>query len=299
MSGKLVGEVIHAAASLKAKGLSGTAFHALIAIAEKCSQVSGQGSVRWSHICDGIYGSGDQLPSKRTAERAVRELKDAGLLRVVRPGFNNNHGHVCAPVYEILLPTDTDIQLSRSVPTDTDVQVSASPPTDTDIQLSRSVPTDTDKHETDTDKIGTDTDTLGVVLDGSSDGTSDGNVTSVGAPAENSARATPADTKRGCRIPGDWRPSQATTQWARERFGHLDLNAEWEAFVNYWLGESGQRACKQDWDRAFRTWLHRARPKPALNRPSVNADGLTAGEAKVAGWASLGAPNPNPQTEIE
>lgn len=79
------------------------------------------------------------------------------------------------------------------------------------------------------------------------------------------SQAPPAD-KRGQRIPEDWNPSEATKLWAAEHYGHLDLRAEWTAFVNYWRGESGQRARKLDWNAAFKNWLHNARAPARLGQ---------------------------------
>lgn len=120
MSGQLVGEVIAASDSLRAQGLSERGFHALIAIAEKAHTQSRQASVPWIHISAGLYGA-----SKRTAERAVQDLKTVGILRVVRPGFKNQHG-AQAPIYEIRPVSDTDSQVSASAWDGADIQVSAS-----------------------------------------------------------------------------------------------------------------------------------------------------------------------------
>lgn len=122
MSGQLVGEVIAASQAFREAGLSERGFHALVAIAEKCHTQTRQGSVRWDHICNGLFGA-----SKRTAERAVYDLKTFGAIRVVKCGFNNNAGRAHAPIYEIAVLTDTDTQMTRSVGTDTD-----KPATDTD-----------------------------------------------------------------------------------------------------------------------------------------------------------------------
>jgi hypothetical protein len=145
MSGQLVGEVIAASHALHTRGLSERGFHALIAIAEKCHTQTRQGSVRWEHICDGLYGA-----SKRTAERAVQDLKTVGALRVIKPGFGNQHGRMCAPLYQI------------------------EPLLDTDTQVTRSHELDTDNPDVDTDKPGGGYRHPGVVLDGSIDGSIDG-----------------------------------------------------------------------------------------------------------------------------
>ena len=107
MSGQLVGEVIAAAYALQKRGLSERGFHALIAIAEKCQTQTRRGSVRWDHIRDGLYGA-----SLSTAKRAVTDLKTVGAIRVLKRGFDNQHGRICAPLYQIEPLADTDIWVS-------------------------------------------------------------------------------------------------------------------------------------------------------------------------------------------
>jgi len=118
MSGQLVGEVIAAANRIKAEGLSERGFHALVAIAEKCHTESRQGSVPWIWIRRGLFGA-----SKRTAERAVKELRSAGFVRVSATGFTNQH-RSRAPIYEIPPLVDSDTAVSGSSEPDTDTAVS-------------------------------------------------------------------------------------------------------------------------------------------------------------------------------
>lgn len=96
MSGQLVGEVLAAADELRDRGLTPRGFYALIAIAEKASTHNRQASVPWKHIRAGLYGA-----SPSTAKRAISDLKAAGLVRVLRRGFDNQNGRVEAPIYEI------------------------------------------------------------------------------------------------------------------------------------------------------------------------------------------------------
>lgn len=109
MSGQLVGEVIAASGSLKARGLSERGFHALVAIAEKAHTESRQGSVRWEHIRAGLYGA-----SLSTAKRAIADLRSANLVSVVKRGYDNQHGVVRAPIYEIAPLTERVTQVSQS-----------------------------------------------------------------------------------------------------------------------------------------------------------------------------------------
>lgn len=279
MSGALVGEVIHAAAALKKKGLSETAFHALIAIADKCHHTSRQGSVPWSHICAGIYGRKD-FPVKRTAERAVSELKEAGLLRVVRSGFNNNYGRVCAPVYKILFPPDSDIQVSRSPRTDTD------------------------KAGTDTDKTGDRYRHLDVVLNGSSNDSTNYKEDDV---------VVPLYVETGTRPPRR-HPSSAAKTVVRQELGAAGyprttmerLAVQVDKLAHEDHPDTLIRDALHEWDRRKDCAKPEFLPtvlgdivKRRRAAPLVNAGGLTDGEAKVFGWASLGTPTPQPQKAIE
>lgn len=105
MSGQIVGEVLDAAEAGVLDALSSNAFQALIAVAEKASTATRQGTVRMDRIAASIRvdrrAGGSTLASRSTAERAVREVKSAGWVRVVKRGFNNGHGKACAPIYEV------------------------------------------------------------------------------------------------------------------------------------------------------------------------------------------------------
>lgn len=106
MSGQLVGEVIDAAEAGHLDDLSPNAFAALIVIADRAHTDTRQGSVRAGRIAVAIRRpnapwSTTSAGSQSTVERAVKELKAAGWVRVVKRGFNNNHGNACAPIYEV------------------------------------------------------------------------------------------------------------------------------------------------------------------------------------------------------
>ncbi|MGD9619818.1 MAG: hypothetical protein AB7G47_04645 [Mycolicibacterium sp.] len=122
MSGQLVGEVLDASPALRASGLPERGFHALVAIAEKCHHESREGSVRWDHIRAGLYGA-----SLATAKRAVKDLKTAGIVRVVKRGFDNQHGRVCAPIYRIGPLPERVTQMTQSHVSERVTQVNQSP----------------------------------------------------------------------------------------------------------------------------------------------------------------------------
>lgn len=112
------------------------------------------------------------------------------------------------------------------------------------------------------------------------------------APAVADKPAPDAREKRGTRIPDNWRPSKPTIAAMREQFPHLDLRAIHTEFCDYWRAVPGAKGRKLDWDA---TWRNRVREiaarQPARNGHSPPAGAVSAGEAKVAGWAQLGQPN--------
>jgi hypothetical protein len=98
MSGQLVGEVLDAAEAGLLNGLSPPAFHALLAIAERCHHITRQGTVHKPRIQAAIHTHN----SSRTADRAIRALKDAGRIRIVKRGYKAPNGASAPPIYELL-----------------------------------------------------------------------------------------------------------------------------------------------------------------------------------------------------
>jgi hypothetical protein len=62
------------------------------------------------------------------------------------------------------------------------------------------------------------------------------------------------ENKHGTRIPNDWRPSAADTEYAAGK-GFTDTGDLAEQFFDYWTAESGSKATKRDWSAAWRTWV--------------------------------------------
>lgn len=94
-------------------------------------------------------------------------------------------------------------------------------------------------------------------------------VGSVGAPSQ----AKSAATKRGTRLPEDWRPSEAMFAYGREHGPDLNLDLEVENFRDYWLAKAGKDAVKVDWDRTWQRWVRLAQEKvPAWKRQSAAVD---------------------------
>ena len=58
-----------------------------------------------------------------------------------------------------------------------------------------------------------------------------------------------------------WEPSNSAFAYAARTMpgaSYETLQREVEKFVNHWLADAGPRACKRDWDTAFKSWVRRA-----------------------------------------
>ncbi len=98
-----------------------------------------------------------------------------------------------------------------------------------------------------------------------------------------------AKTRKGARIPEDFAVTTEMAAWATTNVPGIDAHRETEKFRDYWLSESGSRASKIDWVRAWQLWLRKAQdwgpgstsavtPKP-LDMPSFDhLHGVAAAE---------------------
>lgn len=71
---------------------------------------------------------------------------------------------------------------------------------------------------------------------------------------------------RGTRIPDDFTVTDAMKTWARKTTP-LVGKAETDLFVDYWQAETGARASKRDWVKAWQVWMRREQ-KTAERRPA-------------------------------
>lgn len=75
---------------------------------------------------------------------------------------------------------------------------------------------------------------------------------------------------RATRVDPDFAITDDMRAWAKSKgFGHLDLDAITEQFVDHWLGKSGKDATKVDWLATWRGWIRRE-------------DGFRGGRSNVA-----------------
>lgn len=88
------------------------------------------------------------------------------------------------------------------------------------------------------------------------------------APAPRTTKDT-APRKRGARIDPDFVVTDDMRQWAKDNdFGHLDLDALTEEFVDFWIGVAGSKGTKLDW---VATWRNRVREVSKRVRPIASA----------------------------
>lgn len=67
-----------------------------------------------------------------------------------------------------------------------------------------------------------------------------------------------ARSPSGSRLPTDWQPSEADSEFAKANRPDLDVKAEADKFRDYWHGLAGADARKADWSATWRNWIRRA-----------------------------------------
>ena len=109
----------------------------------------------------------------------------------------------------------------------------------------------------------------------------------VHTPGTRRAHAGDTTGKRGTRINPDWYPTQTVIDTIKNEYPNLDLRAEHNDFTDYWLGVSGQRGTKLDWDATWRKWMRKqGREQEAKtgyrNQSQIVADNITKAQARDA-----------------
>lgn len=78
---------------------------------------------------------------------------------------------------------------------------------------------------------------------------------------KNNKEEQPPNPQRGDhRLPDNWEPSEDQLTRLAEKHPTINLAAEADKFRDYWLSQTGAKARKKDWGRAFSVWVGRARP---------------------------------------
>jgi hypothetical protein len=76
-----------------------------------------------------------------------------------------------------------------------------------------------------------------------------------------------AGGNRGARLPSDWSPPSEVVAQQRSDHPHVDLDAQLEAFKDYWSDQPGARGRKVNWVGTWRNWIRRE----AKNQPVNNS----------------------------
>ena len=98
-----------------------------------------------------------------------------------------------------------------------------------------------------------------------------------GSTVEKEPASPASSSKRGTYLPEGWTPKPETNRKMAEECPGVDLDAEFLRFTDYWLGASGQRARKRNWDATWRNWVRRASEsatRGSSSRQTANQGGL-------------------------
>jgi hypothetical protein len=76
---------------------------------------------------------------------------------------------------------------------------------------------------------------------------------------ERGANKSRTPAPRGARLPDDFSISEEMRDWAMTKHPLTDIEAETEAFIDYWRGVAGAKGMKLDWLGTWRNWIRRSK----------------------------------------
>lgn len=68
-------------------------------------------------------------------------------------------------------------------------------------------------------------------------------------------------TKKGTRVPDDFRPTPQMVEWFRKKCPDVDGPTETAKFVNYWKSKPGKDGLKLSWKRTWQNWMTSAQQR--------------------------------------
>lgn len=96
--------------------------------------------------------------------------------------------------------------------------------------------------------------------------------------------ANASQKKRGARLPEDWRLPKDWGDWAvSQGLDEFSARHEAEKFRDYWIGLSGQKAVKADWEATWRNWVRKAISDRTKHSPAKPDEA-----SRVARWNKMG-----------
>lgn len=83
-------------------------------------------------------------------------------------------------------------------------------------------------------------------------------ITETESETSSSTKKTTTPASRGTRMTPGWTPPPDEIARAKSEYAqHVDLKAENEVFVDYWVAVAGARGVKTDWVATWRNWMKR------------------------------------------
>lgn len=97
--------------------------------------------------------------------------------------------------------------------------------------------------------------------------------------------------ERGTRLPLDWTLPDDWANYARDtrRWSPSEIEAEADAFADWWHSASGQRATKVNWQKTWQNWVRNSRrPDGTYSQTAPVMDRREAIERKIALYERMG-----------
>lgn len=77
-------------------------------------------------------------------------------------------------------------------------------------------------------------------------------------PPSGVSKGVESASKRGTRLPEDWKPPDDVVRSMHEQFPEVNLRLEHDQFSDYWHAKAGKDATKVDWVATWRRWIREA-----------------------------------------
>lgn len=74
----------------------------------------------------------------------------------------------------------------------------------------------------------------------------------------------------GTRLPDDWQPSVALTEWASKEFPCVNASRATDEFRDYWHSLPGPKGRKLDWDKTWRNRIRELSSRPGSRAPPAS-----------------------------
>jgi hypothetical protein len=86
-------------------------------------------------------------------------------------------------------------------------------------------------------------------------------------------------TKKGTRIPDDFRVTDQMVNWARGKCPDVDGRVETDKFIRYWQAKPGKDGLKLSWKRTWQNWMTSAQQRIADRQQGRMSGGMVPGQS--------------------